>query len=90
MARYSEISRPLITMTTPYVPSRKLEWTEGRSATWEALKEAVHSCQTLYFLDASKWGIHVKTDVSDYGMGGYVSQVIKGVEYPMQFVQQIL
>jgi hypothetical protein len=32
VARYSEISRPLITMTTPYVPSRKLEWTEGRSA----------------------------------------------------------
>ena len=71
VARYSEISEPLITMTTPYVPSRKLEWTEGRSAACEALKEAAHSCQKLYFLDTSKGGIHVKTDTSDYGKGGF-------------------
>ena len=30
----------------------------------------------------------MKTDASDYGMGGYVSQVIYGVEYPIRFLSK--
>jgi hypothetical protein len=55
--RYSEISRPLHTMTSPYVPTRKLEWTTAREAAWEALKTVVHDCQKLYLVD---WDLGVE------------------------------
>jgi hypothetical protein len=86
--RYSEISRPLHTMTSPYVPTRKLEWTTAREAAWEALKTAVHDCQKLYFVDPSKGGIHVETDASDYGMGGFVYQEIDGTRFPIIFLSK--
>ena len=49
--RYDQKARPLHSMVTPYIPTKRLEWTQGYTEAFEELKAAVHGCQKLYFID---------------------------------------
>jgi len=93
---YDQKARPLHSLVTPYIPTKRLEWTEGTTEAFEELKTAVHGCQKLYFIDPQHGQIHVMTDASDYGIGAYVCQRVqlnddpKPTEYPIFFISKTL
>ena len=86
---YSEIVRPLHHMIHNYDKNRRLVWTdEGRTA-FHLIKEAINTCTTLFFIDDHS-PIKLFTDASDFGIGGYLCQVVEGVERPIAFVSHSL
>ena len=48
-----------------------------------------HVLSCLFFLDDVS-EIHVFTDASDYGIGGYVMQIVSGKEVPIAFISKTL
>ena len=86
---YATVSRPLHRMILAYEKNRKLSWTEeGRSA-FHALKKAINECPKLYFVREG-CPIFLHTDASDFGVGGYLFQVVDGKEQPIAFVSKML
>ena len=82
---YATIVRPLHQMLLEYDRNRKLVWsTDGRVA-FHSIKEAINNCTTLFFIDDHS-PIILTTDASDFGIGGYLAQVVEGVERPIAFV----
>jgi len=69
--------------------SRKLRWTDERRAQFEKLKQMFNDLQSLYFL-VEGGTVKVYTDASDYAIGGYVCQVINGIEQPVGFMSKTL
>ena len=86
---HSEIVRPLEGMLRDYHRSRKLVWSEIAIAAFEAVKVAIHECQTLSFLD-EKGDIHFKSDASYYGIGVYLAQIVDDKEQPISFLSKTL
>jgi hypothetical protein len=74
-------------MVKPYNPKSNLQWTPEREAKYDEVKLAVHECPSLWFVDENE-KIFVKTDSSDYGIGGYMHQFIGGVEKPIAFISK--
>ena len=87
VANSSVITAPLEEMVKPYNPKSKLEWTPERESKYEEVKLAVHECPSLWFVDENQ-KIFVKTDSSDYGIGGYMYQVIDESEKPIAFISK--
>ena len=86
---YATVSRPLHKMIQAYERNRKLSWTdEGREA-FKALKKAINECPKLFFVNDG-CPIFLHTDASDFGVGGYLFQVVDGVEQPIAFVSKML
>ena len=69
--------------------SRKLRWTDERSAQFENLKQIFNDLQSLYFL-VEGGTVKVYTDASDYAIGGYVCQIVNGREQPVGFMSKTL
>jgi len=67
----------------------KVFFNEEEVAAFENLKNAIKDCQKLFFLDTSK-EIFLDTDASDYGIGGYLFQILEGIEYPIMFLSKAL
>ena len=65
----------------------KLSWTPETTQSFEEIKEAIHNCQKLYFLDDHN-RIILETDASDYGIGAYLRQEIDGKDYPIMFISK--
>jgi hypothetical protein len=86
---HSTLVFPLQRMLDNYDRRSKLQWTPETEAAWENIKHAVHSCPKLFFLDDFS-EIHVYTDASDYGIGGYVMQIVNGKEVPVSFISKTL
>ena len=86
---HSTLVFPLQRMLDNYDRRTKLIWTPETDAAWENIKHAVHSCPKLFFLDDVS-EIHVFTDASDYGIGGYVMQIVSGKEVPIAFISKTL
>jgi hypothetical protein len=72
---YANISRPLHKMLVAYERNRKLVWTEEGRTAFHLLKQAINECPTLFFVNEDS-PIFLHTDASDYGIGGYLFQVI--------------
>ena len=68
---------------------RRLEWTPRREAAFETVKEAIHRCPKLFFVQADL-PIYLQTDSSDYGIGAYLFQKDGDVEYPVAFLSKSL
>jgi len=83
----SIITAPLEEMVKPYNPKSKLQWTPERESKYDEVKLAVHECPALWFVDENQ-KIFVKTDSSDYGIGGYMYQIIDGAEKPIAFISK--
>ena len=62
----------------------KLSWTPETAQAFTELKEAIHNCQKLYFLDNYNQ-IILETDASDYGLGAYLRQEINCKDYSTMF-----
>ena len=66
-----------------------IKWTEELKEYFFQVQKAVASCPKLYFLNRDA-PIHLNTDASGYGVGGYLHQIIDGKEYPVAFVSKTL
>ena len=69
--------------------STKLTWTTQGQTSFEILRDLIASCPLLHFPD-DKAPIILRTDASDFGIGGVLFQTIQGVENPIAFVSKSL
>jgi hypothetical protein len=86
---HSTIVHPLNSMLSNYSKTKKLEWTKETLESFHAIKAAVAKCTTMHFLNDTD-PIFLHTDASDYGIGGYLFQVVDGKEHPIAFVSKSL
>ncbi len=70
----SVLSKPLNDMTTPYKKSGTVVRTPQLEERFRLIQKAVGNCLELYYVDLNL-PIHVRTDASDYGIGGYIFQL---------------
>ena len=66
---------------------KKIAWTEELKESFERIKEAIHNCPSLFFVDDAS-PIYLYTDASDYGIGAYLYQLVDGVERPIGFISK--
>ena len=90
IASHSAIVTHLHHMIKPqHKKGTKLTWTlEGQTA-FETLRGLIANCPLLHFPDDSS-PIVLRTDASDFGIGGVLLQTIEGVESPIAFVSKSL
>jgi len=86
---FSRKIAPLQAMILDYDRNRRLEWTTEARKSWNSIREDIRQCQTLHYVreDAP---VYLHTDASDYGIGGYLFQIIDGVEVPVAFMSKAL
>ena len=53
------------------------------------MKKAINDCPTLFFINEES-PVYLHTDACDYGLGGYLFQVIEEKEGPVAFVSKML
>ena len=67
----------------------RLVWTTLGQTVFETLRELISKCPLLRFPDDSA-PIILRTDASDFGIGGVLFQTIEKVENPIAFVSKSL
>jgi hypothetical protein len=83
------IAKPLQDMLIDYDKKRKLIWTPQSTKAFLAVKEAIRRCPKLFFMDDNA-PVYLHTDASDYGISGYLFQIIDGTEVPIAFMSKTL
>jgi hypothetical protein len=86
---HSITSKPLYNMVKNYKRGRQLVWTPEATKAYEDIVAAIAGCQLLWFLNDTD-PIFLMTDSSQYGIGGYLVQIVDGVEHPIAFVSKTL
>ena len=89
---FAELVKPLNELCEGYSKKKKgikLEWNETADKAYVDTQEAIVNCQMLFFRDHSA-PIRLYTDASDYGIGGYLCQVIDNIEQPIAFISKTL
>ena len=86
---HSAIVKPLNSMLSNYSKTKKVEWTKETLEAFESIKSEVAKCTTMHFINDTD-PICLHTDASDYGIGGYLFQVVDGKEHPIAFVSKSL
>ena len=66
-----------------------LTWTPATEQAFENLRTMISNCPLLYFVDSTS-PIILRTDASDYGIGGVLFQTINSVDHPIAFVSKSL
>lgn len=84
---HSTIVQPLQDMLRDYKKRRQLIWTTDTEAIFEQIKEDIHNCPMLFFIDDNA-PVHLYTDASDYGIGAYLLQEIDNIEKPIAFISK--
>ena len=84
---HSEVARPLHDMLADYDRGRTLKWTPETVAAFYELQRLISDFPTMHFVDPDI-PLYLHTDASDYGIGGYLFQVVDTVERPVAFVSQ--
>jgi hypothetical protein len=85
----AEKLKPLRDMEKESRKSKKLHWTPERRQYFLEVKAALVDLPKLFFINDSD-EIRVYADASDYAIGGYVCQVVNGVERPIGFMSRTL
>jgi hypothetical protein len=52
---------------------KPVQWNQEREAAFKKVQQLANECPTLFFLTETE-PIFVRTDASDYGIGGYLYQ----------------
>ena len=89
---FSIIMRPLHQLILGYSKANKhkvLVWNEEAENAFITIQQAIANSTTLYFMD-EKATVYLQTDASDYGIGAYLFQFIKGKEKPVAFISKTL
>jgi hypothetical protein len=66
--------KPLNDIMIPYKKGTSIDWTPRLEQCFRDVQESVGKCPKLFYVDLSL-PIHVRTDASDYGIGGYIFQL---------------
>ena len=70
-----------------YDKTRKIQWTTEALKAYKDIKLQVSKCTIMYFMsDTAPITLH--TDSLDYGVGGYLFQMVDGVNQPIAFVSK--
>ena len=72
-------------MIEGYERNRRLIWSEQGRLAFREIKDAINNCTKLFFMDDHS-PVFLHTDASDYGIGGYLLQIINGEEVPIAFI----
>jgi hypothetical protein len=82
--------QPLNELLRDYDKRRRLIWSEESRRAFEDVKNAVHECPTLFFMDDTL-PVFMHTDASKYGIGAYLFQLDnEGNEKPIAFISKTL
>jgi hypothetical protein len=73
----------------PYKKGASIDWTPRVENSFRDVQESVGNCPKLFYVDL-KLPIHVRTDASDYGIGGYIFQIDQQKELPIRFISRAL
>ena len=84
----SILIKPLYAMIHDYQPTKKVNWNMEGITAFNEIKQAINNLPTLYFLDSSA-PVYLHTDASDYGIGGYLFQLVDGQERPAAFMSKL-
>jgi hypothetical protein len=76
-------------MTIPYKKNGSVVWTPQLEERFRVIPAAVGNCSKLYYVDLNL-PIHVRTDASDYGIGGNIFQLDGAKELPIRFISKWL
>jgi len=85
---HSAIMHPLTELSAKE-HTGNIEWTTETNKAFEEIKRAVNNCPKLFFFDEHS-PVHLYTDASDYGIGGYLCQIVDGEERPIAFYSKSL
>lgn len=77
--------KPLFDLIKDYDRNKKIEWTDKGLEAFEDIKQAIHECPKLFFMDDVS-PIILYTDASNYGVGAYLCQVRDDEEYPIAMI----
>jgi RNase H-like domain found in reverse transcriptase len=72
-----------------YHKAQKIKWTSEAVTAFNTVKAEISKCTTMHFLNDTD-PICLHTDASDYGIGGYLFQIVDGTEHPVAFVSKSL
>ena len=87
---HSNVVHPLHQMVDNSATKRTpITWTPGGTTAFEDVKGLISRCPLLYFVNDTA-PITLRTDASDYGVGGCLSQLVDGVEQPIAFISKSL
>ncbi len=81
--------KPLNDIMIPYKKGTSIDWTPRLEECFRDVQELVGKCPKLFYVDLSL-PIHVRTDASDYGIGGYIFRLDQQQELPIQFISKAL
>jgi hypothetical protein len=86
---FSRKFKPLNDIMIPYKKGTSIDWTPRLEQCSKDVQESVSNCPKLFYVDLSL-PIHVRTDASDYGIGGYIFQLDQQHELPIRFISKAL
>ena len=84
---FSIKGRPLYEVLIEYNKTNHFVWTKEASEAFSHIKNAINKCPQLFFVSETA-PVTLRTDASNYGLGGYLYQTIDGVEHAIQFVSK--
>ena len=84
---YAPTCAPMHALTTQ--TGKRLQWTEEAERAFEKIKRDISNLQTLFFIDDDA-PVFLHTDACKYGLGGYLFQMVDGVERPISFYSRSL
>ncbi len=81
--------KPLNDIMIPYKKGTSIDWTPRLEQCFRDVQESVGNCPKLFYVDL-RLPIYVRTDASDYGIGGYIYQLDQQQELPIRFIIKAL
>ena len=78
---------PMHALTTQ--PGKRVQWNKEAEKSFEKIKDDVVNLQSLFFLEDDA-PVFLHTDACNYGIGGYLFQLIDGIERPISFFSKSL
>ena len=90
IANHSAVTTHLHKMIEPQArKSTKLTWSPQGRVAFETLRDLIANCPLLHFPNDTS-PIILRTDASDFGIGGVLFQTIEEVHHPIAFVSKSL
>jgi transposase InsO family protein len=86
---HSTIVQPLQALIPEYRRSNRIVWNEEARLAFTSIKQLINDCPTMYFL-LPEGELYLYTDASDYGIGGYLYQIVDAKERPVAFISKSL
>ena len=89
VSNHSARVEPLTRLLDAYDAKKTLDWEDRHTAAFEDVQKAINECPALFFMDYTS-PVHLYTDASDIGIGGYLCQIRDGKEHPIAFYSKSL